>query len=505
MHSCDESLFLALNFDGGPCLDRIMTLISGMAIWIPFYLLILWLVCRRYGWRNTLLFLAALALALVLSDMLCGIFKHSGPLKHLWADFPPRWRPMFSPALEGLDIPADSLFAWRHAGLPTPNSLVHVPAGAVAGKYGTVSSHAATIAAVVVMSAAVIRRPWVTWLGGAPELYADAKTYFAIFCLGTPAAFLGFVASSMLRSTGNVKLPSMINIGTCFLDAIFNLLLIFPTATYKILGLSITVPGADLGVAGAALGTILAELVSTCLLLWFLVVKSDKIALVGHPGSFLPEIFCMRRVLRIGSPIAVERMAMSGAQIVTTMIVAPLGPLSLAAHSFAITAESLCYMPGYGVADAASTIVGQSIGAKRPDMARRFAKINVIMVMVIMSAMGVVMYLTAPWMIGFMTTNQNIIELGSSALRIEAFAEPMFAAAIVSCSIFVSAGFTLFPSLMNLGSMWLVRIPMAYYLASRMGLDGVWVAMAFELCFRGAIFLIALSRFDFSKRRGIED
>ena len=153
MHSCDESLFLALNFDGGPCLDRIMTLISGMAIWIPFYLLILWLVCRRYGWRNTLLFLAALALALVLSDMLCGIFKHSGPLKHLWADFPPRWRPMFSPALEGLDIPADSLFAWRHAGLPTPNSLVHVPAGAVAGKYGTVSSHAATIAAVVVMSA----------------------------------------------------------------------------------------------------------------------------------------------------------------------------------------------------------------------------------------------------------------------------------------------------------------------------------------------------------------
>lgn len=161
MHSCDESLFLALNFDGGPCLDRIMTLISGMAIWIPFYLLILWLVCRRYGWRNTLLFLAALALALVLSDMLCGIFKHSGPLKHLWADFPPRWRPMFSPALEGLDIPADSLFAWRHAGLPTPNSLVHVPAGAVAGKYGTVSSHAATIAAVVVMSAAVIPPPLV--------------------------------------------------------------------------------------------------------------------------------------------------------------------------------------------------------------------------------------------------------------------------------------------------------------------------------------------------------
>lgn len=343
------------------------------------------------------------------------------------------------------------------------------------------------------------------WLGGPRELYADASVYFSIFCLGTPAALLGFLASSMLRSTGNVKLPSLINIGMCFLDAIFNLVLIFPTSDYNVLGLTITVPGANLGVAGAALGTIFAEIVSTGLMLWFLLVKSDKLSLVGHRGSFMPEIFCMRRTFRIGSPIALERIAMSGAQIVTTMIVAPLGPIALAAHSFAITAESLCYMPGFGVADAASTIVGQSIGAKRPAIARKFAKINVLMVMIIMTAMGILMYLTAPLMIGFMTKDASIISLGASVLRIEAFAEPMFAAAIVSCSIFVSAGYTLFPSLVNLSSMWLIRIPLAYFLASKFGLDGVWVAMASELCFRGALFLFALSRFDFSKRRAIED
>ena len=343
------------------------------------------------------------------------------------------------------------------------------------------------------------------WLGGPPELYEDARVYFLIFCLGTPAALLGFMASSMLRSTGNVKLPSIINIGMCFLDAFFNLLLIFPTSDYNILGFKITVPGANLGVAGAALGTILAELVSAGLMLWFLLVKSEKLSLIGRKGSFLPEIFCMRRTFRIGSPIALERIAMSGAQIVTTMIVAPLGPIALAAHSFAITAESLCYMPGFGVADAASTIVGQSIGAKRPAIARRFAKINVLMVMVMMSAMGILMYTTAPWMIGFMTPDESIIGLGTTVLRIEAFAEPMFAAAIVCCSIFVSAGDTLLPSLANLGSMWFIRIPLAYFLASEFGLVGVWVAMATELCFRGAFFLIALSRFDFSKRRAIED
>lgn len=165
MYDCDHSLFLTLNFDGGPLFDKIMLAVSGTVLWIPFYLLILWLVWRRYGWRNLILFILALAVGLVLSDMICGIFKHTGPLKNLWTDLTPRWRPMFTPELENLPIPADSLFSWRHAGIPTPEGIVHVPAEAISGKYGTVSSHAATIVAVVTLSAAAIRRHWFTILG----------------------------------------------------------------------------------------------------------------------------------------------------------------------------------------------------------------------------------------------------------------------------------------------------------------------------------------------------
>ena len=123
------------------------------------------------------------------------------------------------------------------------------------------------------------------WLGG-PRALRRCESIFSDFCLGTPAALLGFMASSMLRSTGNVKLPSIINIGMCFLDAFFNLLLIFPTSDYNILGFKLTVPGANLGVAGAALGIILAELVSAGLMLWFLLVKSEKLSLIGRKGSF---------------------------------------------------------------------------------------------------------------------------------------------------------------------------------------------------------------------------
>ena len=163
LYTFDHALFLALNFDGGPVMDRLMILVSGTAMWLPLYALILWLVWRREGWRRTLLFAAAIVLAIVLADMAAGIFKHSGPLKGLWADFPPRWRPMFTPSLEGLEIAPDSLRALRMAGTPD-DWTVHVPVEAVSGRYGTVSAHAATIVALTVLSAAAIRRRWFTAL-----------------------------------------------------------------------------------------------------------------------------------------------------------------------------------------------------------------------------------------------------------------------------------------------------------------------------------------------------
>lgn len=163
LYTFDHALFLALNFDGGPVMDRLMTIVSGTAMWLPLYALILWLVWRREGWRRTLLFAAAIVLAIVLADMAAGIFKHSGPLKGLWADFPPRWRPMFTPSLEGLEITPDSLRALRRAAMPH-DWAVHVPPEAVSGMYGTVSAHAATIVALAVLSCGAIRRKWFTAL-----------------------------------------------------------------------------------------------------------------------------------------------------------------------------------------------------------------------------------------------------------------------------------------------------------------------------------------------------
>ena len=139
--SLDERLFLWLNFDGGVVLDSVMSAISGAVMWIPLYLFIAWVVYRKYGWKSLLAFIVCLALAMGISDMLCGIFKHTGLLKNLWADFPARNRPMFDIAVR---------------------DLAHVVSYAH-GPYGTVSAHAATTAAMGILSALAIRKRWYSW------------------------------------------------------------------------------------------------------------------------------------------------------------------------------------------------------------------------------------------------------------------------------------------------------------------------------------------------------
>lgn len=163
MYDFDHDLFLALNFDGGTFTDRLMLLVSGTAVWLPLYALILWLVWRQAGWRSTLLFLVLMLAALALADIVAGIFKHNGLLGGLLPGFEPRWRPMFTPALEGLDITPDSLRVLRRMAAPG-TWAVHVPPEAVSGSYGTVSAHASTVVALAVLSISVIRRRWFAWL-----------------------------------------------------------------------------------------------------------------------------------------------------------------------------------------------------------------------------------------------------------------------------------------------------------------------------------------------------
>ena len=340
--------------------------------------------------------------------------------------------------------------------------------------------------ALMISLISVIIAPFLPyWMGGSEEIARDASIYFAIFGLAGIFFQAEGLAGSMLKCSGNMKIPSMLNIGMCVMDVLFNYIFIYIL---------------DLGVMGAAIGTGIAMLITAVLMLYFLLVKSKMLSLVGRPGSFRPKSDTVGTAFKIGAPMGLQHLLMGGAYIVSTMIVAPLGTIAIAAHSLAITVESLCYMPGYGIAEAATTLVGQGIGAGQKLLTRSFARMSVGLGISVMTVMGVLMWIFAPELMSLMSPVEKVIAQGTQVLRIEAWAEPMFAAAIVANGVFIGAGDTMIPAIMSLASMWAVRLTLAASLAPKYGLKGVWTAMAIELTFRGSIFLTRLFKGKWGKR-----
>lgn len=317
------------------------------------------------------------------------------------------------------------------------------------------------------------------WLGGGADIASASSGYFLIYSLVLPFVYLYHTSEMMLKSAGNMHTPSVMAVLVCICDVIFNYIFIYIC---------------KLGVVGAAMGTALAYICISLPNLYLSACKNRMLNLRQDHVRFHWVKEYVQRACKISIPIAIQNILMSGALIVSTMIVAPLGNIAIAAHSFAITAESLCYMPGYGIGDAATTLVGQTHGAGRIDLCKNFAYMTVGLGMLVMALMGVIMYVFAPEMIGVLSPVEAIRELGTTCLRIEAFAEPFFAASIVTYCVCVGAGDTFKPAAINLGTMWLVRLTLAYGLSKSYGLEGVWIAMATELTFRGVLFLIRLFR-----------
>ena len=330
------------------------------------------------------------------------------------------------------------------------------------------------------------------WLGAGEEIHEGATEYFTIVALALPVLETNMLAAGSLRCSGNIKIPSLLNAMMCLMNVVFNYCFLY---IFK------------MGTVGVAYGTFLGYTITMGLMLYFMVVRDKRLRFsldadcVGKWdfSHYLPSKVALKKALLIGSPISLERGAMRGAQIAITGIIAPLGSVAIAANTFGINIESLCYMPGFGISDAATTLVGQSLGARRKDLMRSFAWMSVGLGMSIMAVMGLLMGVFAPELMQMITTDGNVVKLGAEVLRIEAWAEPMFAASIVAYGVFVGSGKTLVPSLMNLSSIWVVRLSLALLLVPTMGLKGVWIAMCVELCWRGAAFLFRLKGHGWSK------
>ena len=330
---------------------------------------------------------------------------------------------------------------------------------------------ALTLAALLALLGLVICRQLPCWLGGGAEICADASAYFLTYSLMLPFSQLNSLTAGFLQCAGDMVTPSVLNAVMCGLDVVCNALLI-----------------PHFGVLGAGVGTALACALVSLAMAWCCCVRNAQLRLRrGEAHAFRPEI--LKKAFRIGAPVAVQEIAMNGAMVASTMILAPLGAAAIAANSFAVTAESLCYMPGYGVGSAATTLVGRSVGAGDAAQARRYGNICTALGGALMGCTGLLMMIFCPFVFRLLTPVVEVRTLAAQALRIGLLAEPLFGASIAAAGALRGAGDTLVPSLLNLGSIWIVRLGLSLLLVGKLGLRGMWIAMAIELCVRGALML----------------
>ena len=253
-------------------------------------------------------------------------------------------------------------------------------------------------------------------------------------------------------------------------------------------------------VLGAGIGTALACIVISIVMLYCCCIRNKQLSLIRSEKSKFDKTI-LKKAYKIGLPVAVQEIAMCGAMVATTMIVAPLGAVAIAANSFAITAESLCYMPGYGIGNAATTLVGRSFGAKDFKTAKRYGNICTAMGGIFMGLTGVVMMFLCPFVFMLLTPVEEVRVLATEVLRIGLLAESLFGVSIVAAGALRGTGDTFVPSVMNLGSIWIVRIGLALLLVKSLGLHGVWIAMAVELCVRGLLLLYRQLKSKYYKER----
>lgn len=345
------------------------------------------------------------------------------------------------------------------------------------------------------MAAVMLLAPYIpAWMGGDPAIRADATAYLRIMACSFIPHYAGIMMSGALRGSGNTKTPMRVSLAVNLLNVVGNFLLIFPVREVALFPESwaihtrFTMWGAGMGVVGAAVSSAVSMGLAGLFLLLYLARQQNALRF-SFRLSYRLKWHDLKEMLRIGLPAAGERVVISLGNTFYTAIVANLGVAQLAAHHLAITAESICYNPVFGFSVAATTLVGQALGAGKPEEAARYGRINIRLGVILMSVMGALLFFLAEPLMRIFTPDEEVIRLGAGVLRIIAFTEPFFALAIVSSGALRGAGDTFAPLLIGMTCMWGLRITLAFVLVRALdfGLTGAWVAMGVDLTLRGAL------------------
>lgn len=329
------------------------------------------------------------------------------------------------------------------------------------------------------------------WMGAREEIRQSATNYLRIYAAAYPCMAFQGIFSSILRSTGNSKTPLVINTQTNLMNMVLNFLLIYETRTITIpfVGFSFTMWGAGMGVEGAALASAVAMSIGGLRTAWACFHQKGYETILTWQ-ALRPDKPIIRRALYLGTPAAVERIIINAGQIAMTALVAhALSTVALAANQIGNVAEGFCYLPAMGIGFATVALVGQSVGAGNREDVEAYGHLGGVIGVGMTAVASVIMFFLAPNVMRIFNRDAAVVFEAARALRIQLFAEPLFAASNVYFAALRGVDDTKFPMYAGLVCMWCIRVPVAFVCTLKlgMGLPGVWLAMACDLGSRGLL------------------
>lgn len=293
------------------------------------------------------------------------------------------------------------------------------------------------------------------WMQVDPLIQPIASTYF--FILYAPMLFRtsSIIFGTVLRASGDAKTPMKVGVWVNIINVVLNFLLIYPKRSIEVMSLSIFIPGAGMGVIGAALASSISFVFGgTCMAI--AVFKHKRISPIGE--SFRPDWSVLGPCLRVASPNMAQRFGTSLGYVVFASMINSLGGIATAAHTIANTVESAFYIPGYGMQSAAATLAGNAYGAKDKEGMKELARIFIPIEIALMTISGALLFALARPLVSLFSDSPEVISLGTTVLKMVAISEPFYGFSIIVEGFMQGVGKTKLPFIFNLCGMWGVRI-----------------------------------------------
>lgn len=334
-------------------------------------------------------------------------------------------------------------------------------------------------------------------MGAEADVIPLSTSYFKITSLGLPMMIITMIMSGVLRGSGDTKTPMYINGASNIINIIGNFFLIYQSRVVNFIipftknEIEIFIPGAGLGVAGAAASTTASRVIA-CIAVLILIMSNKALVKINIKEKLKFDLKTIKRIFKIGIPAAIEQFFMRFGQLLFGRIIASLGTVIYASHRITLTAESISFNVGFGFALAATTLVGQYLGAEKPKIAEKSGFIAVKMGAIFMTTVGLFFFIWPDIFLKIFTRDLQIISNARWCLRIVAISQPFLAASMGFAGGLRGAGDTRHVLIVTIIGIWAVRLSLAYLFAIVLdyGLVGAWIAMTIDLIVRGILLFL---------------